>query len=201
MKNKTETADKFEEEMRNKVNDLDNKIKDHVEYIYFLESEVSRLDQYGRRENIEIMGLPAKVNNKDLERTVLQILKTIGLKHIQHYHIVACHRLGKKDKYGNRNVIIRFINRKDAILCLKNKKNLQNCKNIGFNNLHIVENLCPSYKSIFESLTEFKYEGKIKKVWSFNGVINYKLSDNDNEHPTKIYHEKELDHFYAADTP
>ena len=60
-----------------------------------------------------------------------------------------------------------------------------------------MENLCPSYKSIFENISQLKNEGKIKKVWTYNGVINYKLTDDNTEKPVKIYHENDLEKFYS----
>ena len=93
-------------------------VSNYLEYIHRLEKEVSRLDQYGRRENIELAGLPSKIPDRELEYVVINILKHIGLNNIQPYDIAACHRLRSTDKFGNKNVIIRFINRKDAIICI-----------------------------------------------------------------------------------
>ena len=38
-----------------------------------LESDLARLDQYGRRENIEIAGVPNKVSDKDLEKEIMVV--------------------------------------------------------------------------------------------------------------------------------
>ena len=53
---------------------------EYSDYIYFLEKQVAHLDQYGRRENIEIEGIPEHVSHKNLENTVLLILKRIGFE-------------------------------------------------------------------------------------------------------------------------
>ena len=135
------------------------KIDENLDYIYFLEREVARLDQYGRRENVELIGIPESIGHRDLEATVIRILRKIGLDHIQHYNIAACHRLRSKDRFGNRNTIVRFVNRKDSISCLKSRKKLQLCRELGFNNIYITENLCPSNRSIFEELSNLKKRG------------------------------------------
>ena len=127
---------------------------------------------------------------------MLQILRKIGLDHINHYGIVACHRVGKKDFHGNRNTIVRFLNRKDAIKALKGKRYLFRCKEIGYSELQMVENLCPSYKSIYDEMKKLKGEGTIAKVWTFNGFVNYKVTDNEQEKIKKIIHESEMDSFY-----
>ena len=41
---------------------------------------------------------------------------------IQSYDIVAVHRLGERRGDRPRNVIVRFVNRKNAIKVLQNKK-------------------------------------------------------------------------------
>ena len=180
----------------NRLQVAEDNIDEQQEYTYFLEKQLSKLDQYGRRENIEISGIPSNVTDRQLETEVLRILKQIGLKHLEHFHIVACHRIGSTDLKGNRNTIVRFINRKDAIQCLKLRRNLHLCKYLGYSNLFIMENLCPAYKSIFDDLTELKNEGLVKKVWSFNGTVNYKLTGDTNEKPVKNLHEWELENLY-----
>ena len=64
-------------------------VSNYLEYIHCLEKKVSQLDQYGRRENIELAGIPSKIPNNDLEYVVINILKHIGLTNIQPYDISA----------------------------------------------------------------------------------------------------------------
>ena len=182
--------------VKSRVSELEDINDDQWENIYVLEKQLNRLDQYGRRENVEIVGIPNEVTDRDLEVEVIKILRAIGLEHLEHFNIVACHRLGTKDRNGRRNTIVRFVNRKDAILCLKFKRNLFKCKSMGYNNLYIVENLCPAYKSIYENLMQLKDDGKINKVWSFNGIINYKRTDDERERPFKVLHEYDIENIY-----
>ena len=182
--------------LRSRLRDAENDIDDQYENLTFLEKQLSKLDQYGRRENIEIVGIPANISDQELESVTLEILREIGLYHLNHFHIVGCHRIGKADKFGRKNTIVRFLNRKDAILCLKLKRNLYRCKSIGYENLSIVENLCPAYKSIFEEVSQLKNDGKIKKMWTFNGVINYKITDDHSEKPVKVFHNTDLENLY-----
>ena len=174
----------------------DSKIEENLDYIYFLEREVARLDQYGRRENVEILGIPNNIKDCDLERNVIEILHKIGLVHVQHFNIAACHRLRSKDRFGNRNTIVRFINRKDSISCLKNRKNIHSCRDLGFHHLYIVENLCPSNKSIFDNLSSLKRNGEIKSLWSYNGTVQFKFTDDPNEKSKKILHECDLNFYF-----
>ena len=45
-------------------------------------------------------------------------------------------------------------------------------------NLFIVENLCPKFRAIFDAYSILKKEGKIKHVWSFNGIVHFRKTDN-----------------------
>ena len=174
-------------------------IKDQSDYIIFLESELSRLDQYGRRENIEIIGIPSRISDNYLESEVLNILRKIGLYHVTSYSIVGCHRIGKADKNGSRSTIVRFLHRKDAINCLRKKKYLYVCKSLGYENLEIVENLCPSYKSILEDMDQLKKHGSISKYWTTNGSIKYKVTESEHEIPIKDLHQSELNDFFQSE--
>ena len=171
-------------------------VDEQLSYIYKLEEDLARLNQYGRRENIEIIGIPNNVSDKKLEIEVIKILRKIGLDHINHFKIVGCHRIGGRDEKGNKNTIVRFLNRKDAYATLKNKRNVNLCKELGYDNLILMENLCPAFKSIYEEMLELKNNGVMNKVWTYNGIINYKVTDNDDEKPKKLFHESDLDKFY-----
>ena len=186
-------------EIKSYAKKCNEKIDENIDYIYYLEKEVARLNQYGCRENVEICGIPESVSDRNLESNVIKILQKIGMDHIRHYDIVSCHRLRKKDRNGNRNTIIRFLNRKDAIACLQKRNKLHLCRELGFNTLFAIENLCPAYQSIFDNLKDLKNNGLIKRVWSYKGDIQFKYSDSDNEKSKKVLHECDLDYYFSED--
>ena len=117
--------------------------------IRYLEKDLNLLQQYNRRENIEISNIPDTIENHELDDVVIGILRRIGVDNLESWEIAACHRLKKRknDQFGN--IIIRFINRKRAIQCLKYKKYLKDyiCE---YPKIYILENLCPRFCSIFE---------------------------------------------------
>ena len=196
-----ELPDKLIANIHQRLAMAEERLDEQLDYITFLEQELSRLDQYGRRENVEILGIPARVSDQNLETEVIKILHKIGLSHIVSYSIVGCHRIGKKDRFGSRSTIVRFLHRKDSSACIQRKKLLNRCTEIGYTNLSIVENLCPSYKSIYDDLKVLKDAGKIASFWSTNGILKYKKSDSIAEKPKKIYHSNELDHMFNNGTP
>ena len=160
-----------------------------------LESELYKFQQYNRRESIEISGIPDNVIQYDLEKAVIDILIRIGVWNLTSYEIVACHRLrGKVNGEKYQRVIVRFVNRKRTFQCHQAKKKLKNME-LKYRNIYIHENLCFKYKEILEECHRIKELGLIKKVWSYNGCVNIKLTDNYYERPTRLYHLNDIQNF------
>ena len=141
--------------------------------------ELNELNQYGRRENIEICGIPESIEPMGLEKHVIEVLKSIKVT-VSPYQLVGVHRVGKKQNNRPRNVIVRFVNRKHAFMSLKNKKLLKNSNK----KYYIIENLCPFHKKLFNRLYKCKKENDIHSVWSYNGLVYAKVDENDE--PTQI---------------
>ena len=141
------------------------------------------------------MGIPENIPHDKLESHVLEILQKMGVKKLSSYNIAACHRLKKRSGNKTPNVIVRFVNRKFAIDCFKNKKNLFKIKSdYNYKTLFIIENLCPKNQSIYEHCLKLRYGGDVKHLWTYNGVVNVKFSDDDYELPTKLFHPDDMDY-------
>jgi len=85
--------------------------------VVLLENELCSLkenlecnDQYNRRNNIEISGIPTE------EEKIIEIRRKTDVE-ISANDIEACHRLPSKK--GNKKVIVKFVNRKKTEKCLK----------------------------------------------------------------------------------
>ena len=161
-----------------------------------LERDFNQSMQYNRRENVELVGLPESIPDNKVEGVVVNILGRIGVN-LSYYDIAGCHRL-KNRKYGSSNIIIRFINRKHAKECLVNKSKLQYVVP-EYKGLNIIENLCPKYKSIYDYCWSLKGNNKIKHLWTFNGTIFVKITDNKKEKYKKILHMHDID-FYIPNS-
>ena len=148
--------------------------------LYDMEVHYNNLNQYTRRNNIEITNISEKITQRSLEEYVLKVMKSLDVN-IVSYDLVAVHRLGKFVVGKNRNVIVRFVNRKNAFTCLRNLKKLNSSNTPEYRKLYIVENLCPSYRKIFNYLYKMKKEQKNNNVWSYNGNVFFKKSPDDND--------------------
>ena len=74
-----------------------------------IESSHDALEQYSRRNNLVISGIPDSVQDSDLESTVTLFLLDIDVN-VRSREVEDCHRIGKSNN-GSKKTIIRFINR------------------------------------------------------------------------------------------
>ena len=161
--------------------------------IHEIEKNLIRSNQYSRRENLEFMNFPESLPQRKLESTLVKIFEAMNLA-IYSYDIVAVHRVGKRSR-NSRNIIIRFINRKDAIRVMNQRNYFENeAANLGFNNVSIVESLCPENRRIFNKCYRLKKENKIKQVSTYNGSIFIETYEDDDD-PILIEHFDDINYF------
>lgn len=132
----------------------------------------------------------------ELEKKVIDIAKELDVK-ITEDEIEACHRINKgKNAKPNtpRNVIIRFVNRKKCENLLSKKKCVSSIDTkklgLGGNRIYINNNLCPYYRFIWGQIKNLHSHGIINRFWTFNGVVNYSLTEN--SAGTKVLHMNDL---------
>ena len=85
---------------------------------------LSELQQYSQQENIEFGNIPGGIQQKDLEKYIIDLLGIMNVK-IQSYDIVVIQRIGKSNWNNRSNIILRFPKGKNAVLTLKNQRNLK----------------------------------------------------------------------------
>ena len=162
-----------------------------------MEVDITELQKYSRHENLELANIPGHILQNDLEKYIIDILGSINVN-IQSFDIAAVHRIGKSNKNNSRNIIVRFTNSKNIILSLKNRCKLKSLNNDQYKRIFIFEHLCPTYKNLFGKLREMKNNGEIFNVWSFNGTVNFKFSENGNIN--KAYHHSDIEYFLYEDS-
>ena len=101
--------------LKNEITQLKDEKDGILDSLYELEISLMQSNQYSRRENIEFCNIPESIPQWQLETTIIKILKSININ-ICSYDIVAIHRLGNKNYNTNRNVICRFMNRKNTFI-------------------------------------------------------------------------------------
>ena len=110
-----------------------------------IKRKANRNCQYERQDNIEFSGIPDSIPDDNLEDVAIQLMKKMDIN-VETRDIVDCHRLPKR-----KSVILRFVNRKNALKALSNGKKLKN--NVGDilpgnPAVFVNRNLIPEYLSL-----------------------------------------------------
>ena len=197
----------LKEELRSAKVDLDKQSKeisilreemvdikyDKVNYPEFdeLERDIAEVQQYIRRNNIEICNIPEDI--KDLEQSIIKIGRAVDIM-ILRSDIEACHRLHKKaNNQGPRNVIVRFVNRKKCESLLRKSKSFASPliqEKAGLKSrIYINNNLCGYYKMLWGKTKKLYNMNVINEFWIFNGTLNVVKNNNP---PERITHLNDL---------
>ena len=168
--------------LRNKVNNLEKRV-------ISLEEEGNRLEQYGRRNNVEMTGIPDDVSDADLEEKVIEILDKIDVN-VTSKEIEACHRVGKS-RNNSKKTIVRFVNRKFAKKAIVNRKSLKNIDkpSMGLSSdIFISENLTPTNSKLAFLCRKLKREGFVDRNLSRDGVVCFTSKNFQNGKTIKVLH-------------
>lgn len=134
--------------------------------------------QYGRRESVEITGIPIAVKTEQLEEEVISVYKEANVevdgRELSHHDIAACHRIGKKGV-----TIVRFVNRKFAWQGLANGKNLKDKKVYDQGDVYINNSFCDEFKKYGYYIRKLRKKGDISGYKLKSGVYQIKKGAND----------------------
>lgn len=175
---------------RDKVN---KRLNDNNAKIVSVETEVNRLEQYGRRNNVEFSGFPEAITDKDLEKSVINLLSEIDVV-VEEKDIEACHRIGRRSDKGPRRTVVRFVNRKNCYKIFANKKKLKGLKpkkvNLGGNAIYANYSLCPAYRKLWYRAKLLFQAQRIHSFWISNGTLKLRVTDS--SEPLLIEHQSQL---------
>ena len=158
--------------------------------VYEIDCKLIEVDQYPRRQNLIISGIPDYVDQNNLERKVIEILGAIGIQTCS-YDIAACHRLRKnKNSIYPAQTIVRFVNRKIVEFCLHHRERLLEVKHNLKMNLRFYDNLCDSNESVLKECRQLKKYNQIHEYYIRNGFVKVIMKKDDR--PIKIRHPDDL---------
>ena len=175
---------------QNLITNLRRENCQYEDRLKYMETDLMQFNQYSRRQNIEISNIPEHIPQWKLESHVIMVLKELNIE-VYSYDLVGVHRIGKRISNKNRNVIVRFINRKNAYLALETNWKLRESRH--YNKYYINENMCPENRKIFNKCYRLKKNGDIKDVWFSEGIVNMIISDD--EEPVSLLHLSDIDYF------
>ena len=151
--------------------------------------KVDALEQYGRRQNLEIVGVPLK-EGENTNEIAIEVAKMLNVS-LTPDQISTSHRLQTRPKPTNSEpaasppIIVRFLSRDVRNQLYANRKlartaNLQEFSLQGAMNVYINENLTQSRKKLFWHAKQKAIASNFKFYWTVNGnVYVRKSSDSD----------------------
>ena len=151
---------------------LNSSINNHCTLFYSEQEKRIQLEQYGRREMIEVSGIPVKKNENCID--IIKRLGSLGLN--VNNSIEIAHRL------KNGDIIVKFRDRpsRDSLFRAKDKLKGKTTKDLEFNEekfIYINESLAFDIKKLLFNFRQKCKELGIKKILTDNGIIKVK---NDN---------------------
>ena len=154
------------------------------------ELKLDELEQYDRRQNLELVGVPHE-ENEDVTQIVLDLAGTIGVD-LEEGDISIAHRLPQKRRSANPRagqrksnpaIIVRFISRYKRNEMYENRfkaKEIDNFPVQDMTYLYINKNLTQRRKRLFWKTKQKAIELDYSYIWSNNGQI-YVRKDQDND--------------------
>ena len=192
----TENKD-LKSEVKSLKKTLDQANEERNQLYVDLETAITHIDdleQYSRKHNLEIHGIPEKAE-ENLAEQVITLGNALNVK-IRRDDIDICHRMFTgKNRSKLRPIIVRFKSyrtKKEVYGARKSLKN-QNMGHIfqGADIVYINENLTRRRRELFANVWKRKKAEQWHSTWTIDGKIFMKLSLGDQ--PVRIYSQEDLD--------
>lgn len=157
------------EKLLNEVAEVKTTSNTHSKKISLLESKYDDLEQYSRRANVRLFGIPEESGENLFTIMTTLFQMRMGINGFKMEDIDRVHRIGTSKQDKPRPVLLKFVSHRSKVLVLKNRKSL---KGSGIN--------------IKEDLTKVRYalyQMAVKKfgathTWTMDGKIHVTLGKN-----------------------
>lgn len=153
---------------------LQQRCDEKDERIELLVQQVNALDQYGRRNNIEIDNI-TEVVDENIEAIVIKVAAKLSVV-LSANDIEAAHRLPSRNTGRPAKIIVRFVNRKKREEIISKKKlaatiKSQDIVEVGQFRIYINENLSPYFRELLWTVKTRAKASGFKFVWWSRGKI------------------------------
>ena len=150
--------------LKSELNEKTAKLNFTEAKVQKLEKGLDDLNQYGRRQSIRLNNVQI-ADEVDCEKAVLDILNKAlpDDQNISASDIDRCHTIGKANKKGNRQVIVKFQSYKIKAKIYDARFNLRN--------IYMTEDLSPKNQALFGDLVKLRRAKKVTKLWTIDGKI------------------------------
>ena len=172
------TQDSFHE-IQNSFNELQTSIQVLESAKVEILQQIDDLEQYTRRTNIRIYGIPESTDEDSEEDTDSKAInffsKELGID-VAPNEICRSHRVGKISRSNTkpRAIIVRLTNHNKKVMILRKRKLLK----INKRPFNVHEDLTIKRRKILSFLNNDDIEGLIYKVWTIDGVVCFRPSSH-----------------------
>ena len=156
--------DEIKEELDTCKNDLSNMSRLYHDTMTL----ANHNEQYSRRNNIRIFGIPQITPDEDCTKVVIDFVQHNLELDITSSDIIGAHRVGKKHKYKPQAIIVKFLRKSTKHRVISNRYKLKG------KGLVIVEDLTMRNLQL---LNRAQNHDRIKSAWTSNGKI-FALGNN-----------------------
>lgn len=175
-------------ELKRKNEELERANRQLSESMDNLQERMRAMEQYSRKANIEISGLPVTPSEHPVS-LLRDVGKAVGVE-LRDDEVVAAHRVPTYKKDRTPSLVVQFHtrNQRDVwIMAYKKKKGLvanEVNKSFPTNRVYINEHMSPENKRFFAQLKEKCKQTNFKYVWFREG--NFYVRKNEGDKPLKI---------------
>lgn len=181
------------------VKKLEQLLQQKDEKIAALEKRVDEFEQYTRRDDVIISGLKprpysyvkaTREKNEDdltateqlpLEEQVIQFFQKHDITIIKE-HIAACHTLSKQEGQKERNIILRFANRRHKVDLMRQGIKLRDA-NVK---VYMNEHLTARNALIAKRARDLRKQKKIQATWTRDCKIWIRTNNSSDEEGNKV---------------
>ena len=155
-------------EVNYEIKNLKTVLKDKDDKIEWMNEEINKANQYGRRFHLEFQEIP-KEDDENLKDMVKKLAGLLGVT-MTEKDIQAVHRIPTRNEKRIPPIIIEFTHREIRDNFLKNRKKIVTQDDLLLNGngekIYIKESLSKFFRDLeFAARFEFKYKKNFKFVW------------------------------------
>lgn len=167
------------EKIEGYVKEVDSLKSDNVALkmkVLSLESRLEDMENYSRRNCIEIQGVP-----EERDEDVLDVIKKVGNAldtNITEDMVDACHRLGRRtDEKKPRGIIVKFVRRMDKEQLMKKRQQRKrdfSTRHLGLPSdtpVYLNDSLSPARRRLLGLVRQKRKDNGFKYLWLRNGSI------------------------------
>lgn len=176
--------------LRSEVGVLQTTVKDQTTLIEQLQTNINSTEQYSRRCNMEIHGIPT-ANDENLKTTMNDLATKLDIHCHNPVDVVACHRLRSR-REGAAPIMVQFSSVSVKEHWMAARKKLATLPRSGNQQrIYFNENLTRTNKDLFWQARTMGREKSYKFVWVKNATIFAKKDEN--SPPVRIASARDLE--------